>query len=255
VSSVAPLLARRFHLAHGVADRAGDRAPAQLPRQTPDRFLIVNIPEFRLLAFESGQEGPVLSSDVVVGSAARRFETPILHAEMEYIVFRPYWNVPPSIARKELMPKADSDPGYLARNNMETRNGRIRQRPGDDNSLGLVKFVFPNRHHVYLHDTPSKALFDRSRRDFSHGCIRVARPADLAEFLLRGQDSWTKERVVDAMQKGRNNRHVQLETPVPVYLLYATVMVGRNGELRFFEDIYGHDAELRKSLAKGPPYP
>lgn len=225
-----------------------------LPRETPDRFIIVNIPEFRLHAFERGQEGPVMSSDVVVGSAARRNETPILHAEMQYLVFRPYWNVPPSIARNELMPKVDGDEGYLGRNNMEIVDGRIRQRPGPNNSLGLVKFIFPNRHHVYLHDTPAKALFGRSRRDFSHGCIRVARPVDLAEFILRGQDNWTEERIVNAMQKGRDNQHVRLQSPVAVYLLYTTVMIGRDGELRFYDDLYGHDDELHKTLAKGFPY-
>lgn len=225
-----------------------------LPRKIPDRFLIVNIPEFRLLGFDRGAEGPVLSSEVVVGSAARKHETPILHSEMQYLVFRPYWNVPPTIARNELRPKSQADAGYLPRNNMEEVDGRIRQRPGPNNSLGLVKFIFPNRHHVYLHDTPAKALFGRSRRDFSHGCIRVAKPADLAEFVLRGQGNWDKDRIVAAMQKGRDNQHVRLENPVAVYLLYSTVIIGRNGELRFFEDIYGHDADLRKTLAKGPPY-
>jgi murein L,D-transpeptidase YcbB/YkuD len=226
-----------------------------LPRLTPDRFLIVNIPEFRLSAFRRGEEGPVMTSEVVVGSAARRHATPILSAEMKYIVFRPYWNVPPGIARKEILPKTAEDEDYLVNNDMEVVNGRIRQRPGANNSLGLIKFIFPNRHHVYLHDTPSKALFGRARRDFSHGCIRVARPVELAEFLLAGQDSWTKESIEVAMRSGRNNRHVDLDSPVPVYLLYSTVIIGRSGEVRFFDDIYGHDAELKKVLAKGPPYP
>lgn len=226
-----------------------------LPQETPDRYIIVNIPEFRLLAFERGQEGPVMSSEVVVGSAARKNETPILHSEMQYLVFRPYWNVPPTITRNELLPKARDDETYLRRNNMEMIDGRIRQRPGPDNSLGLVKFIFPNRHHVYLHDTPSKALFGRSRRDFSHGCIRVAKPVDLAAFVLRGQEGWTVETIADAMKRGRDNRHVRLERPVAVYLLYSTVIIGRSGELRFYEDIYGHDAELKKVLAIGAPYP
>jgi murein L,D-transpeptidase YcbB/YkuD len=174
---------------------------------------------------------------------------------MQYVVFRPYWNVPPTIARKELLPKADEDAEYLERNHMEMVNGRVRQRPGPDNSLGLVKFIFPNRHHVYLHDTPAKALFGRSRRDFSHGCIRVARPVDLAEFVLRGQGNWTQQRIADAMKKGRDNQHVRLETPVAVYLFYTTVIIGRAGEVRFYEDIYGHDTDLQKVLAQGPPYP
>jgi murein L,D-transpeptidase YcbB/YkuD len=226
-----------------------------LPRLTPRRYLIVNIPEFRLSAFDREREGAVMHSQVVVGSAARKHATPILNAEMTYLVFRPYWNVPPGIARKEILPKTNEDEDYLARNDMEVVKGRIRQRPGPNNSLGLIKFIFPNRHHVYLHDTPSKALFGRARRDFSHGCIRVASPVDLAEFVLDGQDSWTRERIETAMRSGRDNRHVELVNPVAVYLLYSTVIASRSGEVRFFDDIYGHDAELKKALAKGPPYP
>lgn len=230
-----------------------------LPRTSPGRFLIVNIPEFRLSAFDSESDGPVVSSKVVVGSAARRNETPILNADMQYVVLRPYWHVPPGILKKEILPKLKGDPQYLAKHGMEMIDGKVRQLPGEDNSLGLIKFIFPNRHHVYLHDTPSKDLFSRSRRDFSHGCIRVAKPIDLAEFVLRGvsdnDGAWTKERIVDAMQNGKNNRHVQLAAPIPVYLLYSTAIAGRAGEVRFFEDIYGHDAELLSALAKGPPYP
>jgi murein L,D-transpeptidase YcbB/YkuD len=222
-----------------------------LPRRTDDRFLIVNIPEFTLSAFEQGRSGPVLRSEVVVGSAARHHFTPILNAEMQAVVFRPYWHVPPGISRTEVLPKVRADPAYLTRNDMELIDGRIRQRPGPDNALGLIKFVLPNRHHIYLHDTPSKDLFGRPRRDFSHGCIRVARPVELAEFVLRGQGNWDAERITRAMRTGPNNRHVRLEKPVPVYLLYSTVIVSRDGEVRFFPDIYGHDATLRRALTGG----
>jgi murein L,D-transpeptidase YcbB/YkuD len=225
-----------------------------LPRRTPERYLIVNIPEFRLLAFERGKPRPVLISNVVVGSVARSHETPVLMAEMEHLVFRPYWDIPPEILRNEIEPKVDADPEYLARNDMERIDDRIRQRPGPDNSLGLVKFIFPNRFHVYLHDTPAKQLFGRARRDFSHGCIRVAKPVELAEFVLNRQEEWTREAIVAAMQSGRDNRHVRVEKPVDVYVLYSTVIVSADGEVRFVADLYGHDTELRKVLAKGPPY-
>lgn len=219
-----------------------------LPRTRPDRFVIVNIPEFKLSAFDATTDGPALTSNVVVGSAARKNETPILAAEMQFVVFRPYWNVPPGIRKGEIGPKVARDPEYLERNDMEIKGTRIRQRPGANNSLGLVKFVMPNRHHVYLHDTPAKDLFRRTRRDFSHGCIRVAKAAELAEFVLAPQGWWNAERIQDAMRNGKNNRHIEIKQPVPVFLLYSTAIAGRDGEVRFFEDIYGHDAELAEVL-------
>jgi murein L,D-transpeptidase YcbB/YkuD len=178
----------------------------------------------------------------------------VLQADMTYVVFRPYWMVPSSIANRELWPKISNDPGYLDRNNMLVSNGRIRQRPGGKNSLGLLKFIFPNPHHVYLHDTPSKALFGRSRRDFSHGCVRVADPPALAEFVLAGMDGWDRERIDKAMKRGPDDRHVTLSTPIPVYLFYTTVVVDEAGAVHFFDDIYGHDATLQRQLAKGFPY-
>jgi murein L,D-transpeptidase YcbB/YkuD len=175
-------------------------------------------------------------------------------ADMKYVVFRPYWMVPSSIIRKEIMPKLARDPDYLGRSNMEMRGNRVRQRPGRGNSLGLVKFIFPNPHHVYLHDTPSKGLFTRARRDFSHGCIRVSDPPALAEFVLAENDGWDRARIERAMRSGPDDRHVHLTTPMPVYLLYATAAADDAGQVHFFDDIYGHDASLRTQLAKGYPY-
>jgi murein L,D-transpeptidase YcbB/YkuD len=219
-----------------------------LPKQLADRYIVVNVPEFRLRAFETGSEAPRLSMGVVVGSAARGTETPIMHADMRYVIFQPIWTVPYEIAKEEILPKAEKDPTYLEKQNMEyDQAGRIRQRPGPNNSLGLVKFILPNPYPVYLHDTPSKELFRRDRRDFSHGCIRVADPVGLAEFVLGGE--WDRTRIVDAMKKGPERNRVDLAAPVPVFLLYTTAVADPDGRLSFYEDIYGHDARLARALA------
>ena len=222
-----------------------------LPLHVADRFILVNLPEFRLFGFHAGVPGPRVAMDVVVGSAARHNATPILQADLKHVVFRPYWQVPPGIAKQEILPKVRRDAGYLQRNHMEMVDNRVRQRPGPDNALGLVKFLFPNAHHVYMHDTPQKSLFGRAQRDFSHGCIRVANPIGLAEFVL----GWDRARIIEAMQRGRDNRWVPVPEPIPVYLLYSTAVVNEAGRLFFFEDIYGHDAELARVLARGYPYP
>jgi len=222
-----------------------------LPSQLPERFVLVNIPEFRLRGFADA--APRVDMGVVVGSSADKTETPVLQADMRYLIFRPSWLVPSSIAKKEILPKADRDPSYLTRQNMELVNGRLRQKPGPNNSLGLLKFILPNPYHVYLHDTPSKALFRRSRRDFSHGCIRVADPPALAEFVLEGQTGWDRQRIEDAMKSGPDNHRVDLRSPVPVYVFYSTAGVDRDGQIAFFDDIYGHDATLETLLAKGHP--
>jgi murein L,D-transpeptidase YcbB/YkuD len=270
---------RAFQLRHGLADdavvgpgtlRALKTPPAArvqqielamermrwLPYSWPARFIFVNIPEFRLRGFAAGSAAPGLAMNVVVGQAATKakHKTPVLQADMTYLVFRPYWMVPSSIAKKELWPKIDNDPSYLDRNNMLVSNGRIRQRPGRGNSLGLLKFIFPNPHHVYLHDTPSKGLFARSRRDFSHGCIRVSDPPALAEFVLTGMNGWDRAKIDKAMKSGPDDRHVTLDVPVPVYIFYTTVVVENAGQVIFFDDIYGHDATLQRQLAKGFPY-
>ena len=240
-----------------------------LPAQFPERFLTVNIPEYRLRCYEHGQRTPQLAMNIVVGSSARKTQTPVLFADMRYVIFQPYWNVPPGITREEILPRLRREPGYLAREKMDiiasgkalpqtpdsiaqlTSGGaRLRQRPGPHNALGLLKFIFPNPKHVYLHDTPSKGLFKRSRRDFSHGCIRVQDPVGLAEFVLRGQDSWDRQRIVQTMNDetpGHTDRRVDLRSPVAVYLFYTTV-VEENGTLYFLDDIYGHDAKLARLL-------
>ena len=197
---------------------------------------------------------------------------------MKYIVFRPYWNIPPSIVRGEVVPGITKDRGYLARKNMEItdssgkvitggpvsddvlvqlRAGKlmVRQKPGKDNSLGLVKFIFPNENNVYFHSTPAQQLFSQSRRDFSHGCVRVEKPAELAAYLLRNQPPWTLDQVQKAMQSGPDNQQVNLTTPVPVLIFYITAVVEEDGSVHFFDDIYGHDKSLNAVLAKGPPYP
>jgi L,D-transpeptidase YcbB len=247
-----------------------------LPVDFPTLPVAVNIPEFVLRVF-SPDHRIALRMNVVVGKAVRN-ETPVFAKDMKYIVFRPYWNVPYSITRGEIIPALTKDSSYLARKNFEIidQSGRIitssavsadelaqlrsgkllvRQRPGPTNSLGLVKFMFPNEHNVYLHSTPAQALFSQSRRDFSHGCIRVEQPAEPAAWLLQGQPRWTLDAVKAVMQSGPDNQQVNLEKPVPVVIIYLTAVVEENGEVYFFDDIYGHDRSLNAVLAKGPPYP
>jgi murein L,D-transpeptidase YcbB/YkuD len=247
-----------------------------LPADFSPLPVAVNIPEFVLRVFSSDHR-IALRMNVVVGKAVRH-ETPVFAKDMKYIVFRPYWNVPFSITRAEIIPALQKDNSYLARKNFEVtdQSGRIvtsgavtadvlaqlrsgkllvRQRPGPANSLGLVKFMFPNEHNVYLHSTPAPQLFSKSRRDFSHGCIRVEKPAELAAWLLQGQPNWTLDKVRTAMQSGPDNQQVNLTTPVPVVIIYLTAVVEEDGEVYFFDDIYGHDRSLNTVLAKGPPYP
>jgi murein L,D-transpeptidase YcbB/YkuD len=193
---------------------------------------------------------------------------------MTYVTFHPYWNVPPTIAMKEVVPALRRNPGYLARNNMEivsTRGAsagyggdiadalasgavRIRQKPGEKNALGLVKFTFPNNNNVYLHSTPNKGLFGRARRDFSHGCIRVQDPTKLAEWVLAEQTEWTRDKIEAAMN-APNQKVVTLKKPIPVFIYYSTVLADQNGRVSFYQDIYGHDQTLQALLAKGFPYP
>jgi L,D-transpeptidase YcbB len=249
-------------------------------RWLPDNFsplpVAVNIPEFVLRVF-SPDHRVAMRMNVVVGKAVRH-ETPVFGKDMKYIVFRPYWNVPYSITRSEIIPALEKDSGYLARKNFEitdqsgrvvtssavsadvlaqVRSGKllVRQKPGPTNSLGLIKFMFPNEHNVYLHSTPAQQLFSQSRRDFSHGCIRLEKPAELAAWLLQGQSKWTLTTVTAAMQSGPDNQQVNLTRPVPVVIIYLTAVVEEDGEVYFFDDIYGHDRSLNAVLAKGPPYP
>ncbi len=226
-----------------------------LPEMNAGQSIIVNIPAFKLWAIDSTEQtnSPVLNLNVVVGKSEKT-PTPVLMAEMRYVEFMPYWNVPPSILKKEIMPKLAHNPGYLARQNMEVvslKNGgmRVRQRPGGKNALGRIKFVFPNSEGVYLHDTPSKSLFARTRRDFSHGCVRVQNPSLLAQFVLKNQEGWTQGRIDETL---RNSTHhqVSLKTHIPVLFFYSTAFYEQGDKLTFYSDIYGHDATLLAALGK-----
>ena len=236
--------------------------------------ILVNIPEFVVRGFGKG-ETIELTMKVVVGKAYRT-RTPVFAQNMTYLVFRPYWNVPLDIQRSEMVPKLKKDPDYLTKNQLEVvdRHGtvvstgavsdqqlaqlntgalNVRQRPGPKNSLGLVVFMFPNEHNVYLHSTPAPELFARTRRDFSHGCIRVEDPAKMAEYILQGNSGWTMDKVEEAMNSGPDSKTVILAHKRPVVIIYATAVVLPDGEVKFFQDIYGHDAHLQKALALGCP--
>jgi murein L,D-transpeptidase YcbB/YkuD len=249
-------------------------------RWVPQEFavppVVVNIPEFRLRTLDD-KGRTALAMNVIVGKALRH-ETPVFEKEMRFVVFRPYWNVPPGIQRSEIVPAVQRDRDYLSKNNYEviTHGGQIvtsgaitdeiladlragkliiRQRPGPTNALGLVKLMFPNEYHVYLHSTPAQQLFAKSRRDFSHGCIRVEKPAELTAWALSNNPGWTLERVQGAMERGQDNWQVNLTKPIPVLILYGTAVVDETGVVHFFDDLYGHDAALENVLAKGYPYP
>lgn len=217
-----------------------------LPRSLGSRYVIVNVPAFRLDAHDSS--GVVLSMKVVVGAEYNGRATPTFSDSMELVVFRPYWNITPEIQAKEIEPKAASNPGWLESQNMEYyRDGgvmRIRQRPGEKNSLGLVKFLFPNDFNIYLHDTPAKSLFAKTDRAASHGCIRLEKPASLAEWVL----GWDASRVEQAMNSGPDNHQVRLPRKIPVYIVYFTSYI-RNGELYFGDDIYDRDEALTRQMA------
>lgn len=243
-----------------------------LPYEFKQPPIVVNIPEFRLYGFKEGNELG-LTMNVNVGDQYD-FQTPIFENYIRYIVFRPYWYPPAGILRSEILPPLKETPS-LEDNDLELvspsgqvmRTGNVtpdllqqiragkltvRQPPGPDNAMGLVKFVFPNEYHVYIHDTPvSVHMFSDTERMFSHGCIHVQEPAKLAAWLLRNTPGWDLERVKYAMHKGKDNVRVNLTFPVPVLIVYDTAVVEENGEIHFFQDIYGHDAELKEELRKG----
>jgi len=247
-----------------------------LPAEFSAPPIVVNIPDFRLRALDENNK-VVMDMRVVVGKAMRT-QTPVFTREMTHVVLRPYWNVPPSILRSEIVPAIQRDRSYLARKGYEvaTYDGKVvtsgeisdevlaqlragklmvRQKPGPANALGLVKLMFPNEHNIYLHSTPSPELFSRSRRDFSHGCIRVEKPAELTAFVLRNNHGWTAERVQQEMQSGEDDVTVNVVKRVPVFIVYGTALAYENGEVHFSDDIYGHDAKLAAALAQGYPYP
>jgi len=247
-----------------------------LPNEYINAPLMVNLPEFVLRGYKPDHSLD-FTMKVVVGKVVGEHQTPVFTHEMKYVIFRPYWNVPISIIRKELTPHIEkSGVGYLAAKNFETvdshgehvdataaeveRGGVIvREKPGPKNSLGLVKFMFPNEYDIYLHSTPQPQLFDRTRRDFSHGCVRVQKPADLAVWVLnRGNappGDWDMEKVTDAMQNGPDNHTVSLKNDIPIVIFYLTANVGDDGQVHFFDDIYHYDKQLEDVLSKGRPYP
>jgi murein L,D-transpeptidase YcbB/YkuD len=246
-----------------------------LPRDLGERHILVNIPEYRLEVWDHGQVP--LAMRTVVGK--QDTPTPIFNDAMTHVVFSPYWNVPPDIAEGETLPALLADPAFLQRQNMEVldqsgklvepasidlsdpQKYRFRQKPGSDNSLGLVKFMFPNQFNVYLHDTPADSLFSRASRSFSHGCVRLEAPLALARYVLQDQPEWTEERIVEAMQAGEE-KHVKLKRPIPVYLGYWTARVSSDGQVQFRSDVYGIDdrqgalladrlGRMRKTIAAG----
>ena len=223
-----------------------------MPTEPNGRLIIVNIPEFVLHVYENKKKA--WDMNVVVGKEGHN--TTMFTGDLNQIVFSPYWNVPPSIVQKEILPKLASDPGYLASQNMEQtgtdENGipKIRQLPGANNSLGRVKFLFPNSFNIYFHDTNAKDLFSRDKRAFSHGCIRLAEPEKLAQYLLRDQPEWTPEKIEAAMDSG-NEQYVKLKNPVPVIITYYTAWVDDNGQINFRDDIYSHDQTLGSKMFAG----
>jgi murein L,D-transpeptidase YcbB/YkuD len=246
------------------------------PFQTPP--IIVNIPQFRLFAFRTTEDrvADILQMDVIVGRVFPQMQTPVFEADMRYLVFRPYWDVPYSITNKELLPKIRANPAYLATQHLEIVRGqqdssptvaptpenlealakgalRLRQLPGEDNALGLVKFIFPNSYNVYLHSTPAHQLFQESRRAFSHGCIRVSDPVALAEHVLKGAPGdWTREKIEATMHEGSSPVRVNLAQPINVLILYGTALATEAGPTMFFDDIYGYDKRLERQLGLAP---
>ena len=211
-----------------------------LPRSLGSKYIYVNVPAFRVEVYDSGQK--VMEMKVVVGAEYQGRATPVFADSMEFVVFRPYWNVTDAIAAKEIFPAIDRDPGYLERGNYEIYSDhgqrRVRQKPGGANALGMVKFMFPNDFNIYLHDTPSKALFEQAGRAASHGCIRLEKPDAMAAWVL----GWDEARVHAAME-GVDNRTVNLPKKIPVYIVYFTTYA-RDGQLYFADDLYGRDDVL-----------
>lgn len=223
-----------------------------MPTEPNGRLIIVNIPEFVLHVYENKKKA--WDMNVVVGKEGHN--TTMFTGDLNQVVFSPFWNVPPSIVQKEILPKLASNPDYLASQNMEQtgtdENGvpKIRQLPGADNSLGRVKFLFPNSFNIYFHDTNAKSLFEKDKRAFSHGCIRLAEPEKLAQYLLRDQPEWTPDKIEEAMDSG-HEQYVKLKNPVPVIITYYTAWVDDNGQLNFRDDIYSHDQNLGSKMFVG----
>ena len=246
-----------------------------VPHSLGSHYILVNIANFELDVVEHGQT--VMSMRVVVGKGYRR--TPVFTGSMTYMELNPYWHIPPRIAVRDIVPNVRQDPQYLTRKNIRVLESwdpqasevdpgsidwtritsksfpfKLRQEPGPDNALGRVKFMFPNKFNVYLHDTPARTLFQRTKRTFSSGCIRVEKPIDLAVYLLRGNPDWTRARIVASIESGKTQT-VHLPEPIPVHLLYWTAWVDSGGTIHFRDDIYGRDKRLIEALNEGPPTP
>jgi murein L,D-transpeptidase YcbB/YkuD len=232
----------------------------ELPPNPYRRAIFVNIPRFRLYAITSMQdsEASMLQINVVVGRTIEDLHTPTFVADLTHVIFRPYWEVPRKITMQELLPAARANPDYLTSHHYELVSAagavvpenaanlaalaagrlRLRQRPGEDNALGAVKFMMPNPYDVYLHDTPARALFTRVTRAYSHGCVRVGDPAALAEFVLQDDATWTRERIEEAM-RGTEPLRVNLSEPIRVYFVYGTAIAREDGSVLFLDDLYG----------------
>jgi murein L,D-transpeptidase YcbB/YkuD len=245
-----------------------------IPHSFAQPPVVVNLPEYRVRAMN--RDGSVAFYKNVIIGKAYGHKSPVFQKDIQYVVFRPYWEVTPSIQRNEIVPHILKDANYIARNNFEvvTPKGEVvtdnqvspevlegikslhlmvRQKPGDTNSLGLVKIIFPNPENVYLHGTDAPGLFSQDIRDFSHGCIRVQNPEDLVAWVLRNNPGWDLERVKATMNGDKNNLQVNLATRIPVLIVYGTATVNEENQIRFFDDIYGYDAELDKALAAEHP--
>ncbi len=234
-----------------------------LPPEQKGDYLEVNIPDFKLYVYHN--DTLEWSCNVIVGKSNVENNTVIFNATIEKIVFNPEWNIPRNILIKETLPKIKRDPNYLANQNMEIVNvgGQaiaassiewekytnnfpyaIRQKPGENNALGLVKFIFPNSYDIYMHDTPDKNLFSKSKRNFSHGCIRLQEPFKLAKFLLRGDSTYTDEKINSLLQEEKQI-FVKLKNKVPVFIAYFTAWVDQDGKLNFRDDVYRLDSQMK----------
>ncbi len=216
-----------------------------LPNETEGDYLVVNIPAYSLTVMHG--DSLIFSCGVIVGKETNK--TAIFKGNLENIVFNPYWNVPDNILEKEILPMAAKNKNYLEENHMEWYDGRLRQKPGVDNALGEIKFLFPNPFDIYLHDTPAKGLFQEERRAFSHGCIRIAEPHRLALYLLRDKKGWSAEEM-DRVLGLKTERYIKMDNKVPVYVVYLTAFVDFSGNLNFREDIYNRDQSLLGMLLK-----
>lgn len=241
-----------------------------LPKTQQGQLIIINIPAFQLWVYDTNNEAntPLLNMKVIVGKSVKN-QSPVFSADMYYLEFSPYWNIPKSITVEEILPKLEKDPLYLEQQNMELVSGfhnneqalpyteeslgkleqgtlKLRQRPGNGNALGKVKFIFPNNFNVYLHDTPSQRLFNKEKRDFSHGCIRVEKPTELARLLLNSKPEWDKTKIESAMQLDQPQK-VGLKKPVPVVIFYSTALAVQD-KVYFYDDIYNYDSRLKQAL-------